>query len=138
MSNDCQLYVAGHTVHYIQALRSGKDPHTTGRLLGADGNMISVELDGQIVQFRNHDVNRLVGIIGIEGTVRVCTRYSILKFDNAEGTANCFSIAAASDPWRPCDVTPLTNTTAEGLAERMDTHGGFLVPMDALRLHLEE
>jgi hypothetical protein len=120
----CDLYIARHVVHWIQALRSHDVQNRRGRLAAVDGNVITADFNGDIQLYRNHEPGRLLEIIGIGGTVIVCNRYRLLK----SGGGSCFSIADAEDPWRPCDYEPLTSATPEALAERLQTHGGFLVP----------
>jgi hypothetical protein len=120
----CDLYIAGHTVHWIQAIRSHDVANRRGHLVAVEGNAITADFDGEYERYRNHDPQRLLEIIGIGGTVIVCSRYSLLK----SGGGYCFSIVDAEDPWRPCDCKPLTSATPEALAERLETHGGFVVP----------
>ena len=120
----CELYRAGHTVHHIQALRSVGEANREGRLTEVLGNVISVDFGGVTRQYRNHDTDRLMDLIGVGGTVRVCEGYDILR-----GAGDyCFSVLDADEPWVPCDHEPLTSFTPEALAERLETHGGFLVP----------
>ena len=131
----CELYQAGHTVHHIQALRSHGQPHRQGTLTGVVGNVLTVDFGDEIKRYRNHDTDRLVDLVGIGGGVRVCQGYVILR-----GAGNyCFSILDADEPWIPCDHEPLTSFTPEALVERLQTHGGFLVPgaavEDATRPH---
>ena len=121
--SECQLYRPGHTVHHIQALRSQGQPSRVGRLTAAEGNLITVDFGGT-ESYVNHDVDRLLGIIKIGWSVRVCERYRILQ--GAGG--HCFSIANPADPWIPCDFEPLTSASPEALSEHLKTHGGFLVP----------
>ncbi len=121
--SECQLYRAGHTVHYIQALRSQEQPSRVGRLAAAEGNHITVDF-GDTESYLNHDVERLLGIIKIGWSVRVCERYRILQ--GAGG--HCFSIANPADPLIPCDFEPLRSASPGALSERLKTHGGFLVP----------
>ena len=120
----CELYQAGHTVHHIQANRSAGEPHRQGTLTGVQGNVITVDFGDETKRYRNHDPDRLVSLIGIGGSVRVCEGYVILRGNGGY----CFSIDDAENPWVPCDHVPLTSFTPDALAERMETHGGFLVP----------
>ncbi len=124
----CELYQAGHTVHHIQANRSAGEPHRHGTLTEVLGNVITVDFGNEMGRYRNHDPDRLVNIVGIGGAVEVCERYVILRGNGGY----CFSIQDADEPWIPCDHEPLTSFTPEALAERLETHGGFLVPGDAL------
>jgi hypothetical protein len=119
----CESYLPGHTVHWIQANRSAGQPHETGTLIGVEGNVITVEVDGTTKTYRNHEVERLVEIVGLGGEVRICESYSILQ----GGGNYCFSIVDASKPWRECGDEPLTDTSAEGLVDRLTSHGGFVV-----------
>ena len=99
-----------------------------GKLRSVDGNVIAVDVGDHVEQFRNHEPERLLEIVGIGGPVRVFS--SILQ----GWTTHVWSIARAADPWTPCNNEPLTASTPEALAERIETHGGFFVPGDeALR-----
>lgn len=120
----CQLYTAGHVVHWIQAIHSGRHPHRDGHLVNVEENVITVDYGDEKKQYRNHSPDRLVGIVGIGGEVRVCESYEILR----GGGSYCFSISPIDRDWRPCDFTPLRSATPEALAERMQSHGGFSVP----------
>jgi hypothetical protein len=120
----CQLYTDGHVVHHIQAIHSYGRPHRSGRLVDIDGNELTVDFGIDVKRYRNHDPDRLVGIIGIGGEVRDCESYVILR----GGGSYCFSISAIDKPWTPCDFEPLRSATPEALAERARTHGGFVVP----------
>jgi hypothetical protein len=124
----CELYRDGHTLHYIPATRSVREPHRTGYLIAANGNVISVDFGDEVKQYRNHEVERLVEIARIGGKIRICEGFGILK----GGGDFCFSIKEIDKPWIPCDDSPLTSTSPEALAERLATHGGFLVPGNLL------
>jgi hypothetical protein len=78
-------------------------------------------VDGTTEQYRNHEVERLVEIVGLGGEVRICESYSILR----GGGDYCFSIGAGE--WVECDDEPLTSTSAESLVDRLKSHGGFVV-----------
>jgi len=118
----CELYVAGHTPHVIQVKVCLRQEPLAGKLRSVDGNVITVEFGDDVEQFRNHEPERLLEIVGIGGTVRVFS--SILQ----GWTNHVWSVSPAADPWLPCNNEPLTATTPEALAERIRTHGGFLVP----------
>jgi hypothetical protein len=123
----CELYTAGHTVHWIQANRSTGEPHRDGTLIAVEGNSITIDFGDEIKIYRNHDVERLVGIVGIGGPVKVCEDFVILRSPSVAGHY-CFSIQDGRKGWTPCDHEPLTAATPEALAERAMTHGGFFVP----------
>jgi len=120
----CELYQAGHTVHHIQANRSAGEPHRHGTLTEVLGNVITVDFGHEVRRYRNHDPGRLVDIVGIRGAVEVCEPYVILRGNGGY----CFSVLDADKSWVPCVHEPLTSFTPEALAERLETHGGFLVP----------
>ena len=130
----CELYRAGHMVHHIQAMRSHGELHWTGTLTDVLGNVITVDFGDVSRHYRNHDPDRLVDLVGIGGTVRVCEPYDILR----GAGSYCFSILGADEQWVPCDHEPLTSFTPEALVERLQTHGGFLVPGTALVDDAEE
>jgi hypothetical protein len=120
----CERYVPGHTPHVIQVKLSWRESPRLGELLSVDANVIDVDLGNRVEQFRNHEPERLLEIVSIGKPVRVFS--SILM----GGTDYCWSIARAEVPWAPCENEPLRPRTQEALAERMVTHGGFLVPGD--------
>ena len=96
----------------------------TGRLRSVDGDVIDIDVGDHVAQFRNHEPERLLEIVGLGGTVRVFS--SILQ----GWTNHVWSIARAADPWTPCNNEPLTATTPGALVSRIETHGGFFVPGD--------
>ena len=111
LPNHCELYFAGHSVHWIQAKRSYGQPHRSGKLVGVDGNVVSIDFDTEIKRYVNCDPDRLLELVGIGNSVRVCEPYVIMRsrYDY------CFSIADADDPWVPCDYSPLTSASPEAL-----------------------
>jgi hypothetical protein len=115
-------------VHQIQAIRSSSEPHRPGHLIAVEGNKITVDFGEEVKHYRNDDVERLVDIVGIGGEVLVREDFDILRYRTSHFESHCFSIADAEEPWILCDTTPMTSTTPEALAERLTTHGGFLVP----------
>ncbi len=122
--NHCELYFAGHSVHWIQAHRSYGQPHRSGKLVEVDGNVISIDFDTEIKRYRNCDPDRLLEIVRIGDSVRVCESYVIMRSLDS----HCFSVARADDTWMPCDYKPLTSASPEALAERDTSPGGFSVP----------
>lgn len=124
----CELYLLGHTVHWIQANKSAGEPHRTGGLVHVEGNTLTVDFGDELKTYRNHDVERMVEIIGVGGTIQACERFCLLK--NVAGY--CFSIVDADRPWTPCDFEPITSFSPEALAERLQTRGGFSVPSHLL------
>lgn len=123
----CELYLAGHTVHWIQANRSAGQPHRHGRLVAVEGNLVTVGFEDGVRHYRNHTPERLLEIVGIGGAVEVCEDYVVLRHRTDHRGAHLFSVARAEWPWIPCDDTPLTSAAPEALAERLRTHGGVVV-----------
>jgi hypothetical protein len=130
----CELYRAGHTVHYIRANRSSVKHSRSGRLQKVVDNVLTVDFGDEVKHYRNHDPERLVDIIRLGGIVHVCEPYVILR--GAGGY--CFSISDATKGWVACDFRPLKESTPKSLAERIETHGGFIVPGQALTAAIEE
>ena len=124
----CEPYGSGHVVHHIPANRSHGEPSRKGRLLDVIENVITVDYGDEIKTYRNHDPDRLVDIIGIGGSVYACELSRILR----SAGSYCFSVSRADVPWIPCDFRPLRSTTPQALADRVITHGGFVVPRPAL------
>ena len=123
----CQLYIPGHSVHWIQAKKSYGEPHREGRLTAVDGDIVTVDFGDEVKKYRQCDPDRLLDIVGIGGGVGVCERYSILRTPSRDGHY-VFCIADVDEPWVPCDYSPLTSASPEALVERLETHGGFMVP----------
>jgi hypothetical protein len=132
---NCGSFHVGHSVHYIQGLRSHSESHREGRLIGVGSGTIAVDFGDNLKFYRNHETDRLVEIIGLGKVVRVCERYSILREPVRNGHSHCFSIQRPNSEWRLCDDTPLISLTPHGLAGRALTHGGFLVPIQSIRGH---
>lgn len=129
-ARECQLYFPGHTTHWIQVIHSAAEPHDPGVLVAVEGNLLTVDLEGEVRQYRTHHPQRVLDIIGIGGALEVNAEWSILwkrSGDQANAIPVC-SIAKAKTPWTPCDFAPLEDVSFEGLAERTRTHGGFSVP----------
>jgi hypothetical protein len=117
----CELHLAGHTPHVIQVKVCLRREPRIGKLESVKGNVVAVDFGDHVGQFRNHETERLLEIVGIGGTVRAFS--SILQ----GWTDHCWSIAEVEAPWIPCNNEPLTATGPVALAERIRTHGGFLV-----------
>jgi hypothetical protein len=124
----CALYRSGHTVHPIQANRSIGQAHRHGHLIAVDGDLITVDFGGEVKSYWNHEVERIVEIVGIAGEVRICEDYLLLR----GGGNYCFSILAADESWTPCDYQSISSASPQDLAQRVKTHGGFLVPGDSV------
>jgi hypothetical protein len=118
----CELYREGHTVHPTQVRVCHRSPVRLGRLESVEGNLITVRYDDAVVCFRNHEPERLTEIVGVGGVVRSFS--SILQ----GATNHCFSILQSDRPWIPCDHEPLRSFSPDALADRLASHGGFLVP----------
>ena len=122
----CQLYIAGHSVHWIQAKLSLEEAHRQGRLIAVDGDLLTVDFGDEVKQYRNCTANRLLEIVGVGGDVSICEGYSVLRTPSSDGHY-LFCIADVHETWVPCDYSPLTSSSPEGLAQRVETHGGFMV-----------
>ncbi|MGB9112013.1 MAG: hypothetical protein WCF24_04720 [Acidimicrobiales bacterium] len=90
--------------------------------------MITVDFGDEIKKYRNHDVERLVEIIGIGGDVRINDEFVIPLSGRNNRGGYCFSIADAEWDWEPCDDTPLSSMSPDALAARLKSHEGFSVP----------
>ena len=88
----CELYVAGHTPHVIQVRVCLGGEARAGKLRSVDGNVIAVEVGDHVEQFRNHEPERLLEIVGTGGTVQVFS--SVLQ----GWTKHVWSIAPAKYP----------------------------------------
>ena len=118
----CELYLAGHTPHPTQVNVCLRQEPRFGTLRSVEDNVLAVDFGDHVEKFRNHETERLLEIVGLGRTVRAFS--SILQ----GWTNHCWSIARNEVPWIPCSIEPLTATTPGALAQRLRTHGGFLVP----------
>ncbi|MDP9183898.1 MAG: hypothetical protein M3P04_14125, partial [Actinomycetota bacterium] len=129
----CTSYHSGHGVHWIQALHtankievSAKSWH--GWIVSIEGELITVKRDGgDVVRFRNHDPIRLLAVLDVgSDEVLVNDQYAILRV----GTY-CFSVRRDKGvPLERCltDQPPADLSDAD-LAARVESHGGFSVPL---------
>ncbi len=125
----CALYVAGHSVHWVQALGSGRrrEEHLPGllRSLGQDGRL-EVELAGERVALRTHDPERLQELAGRWGPeVTYHRRFALLSLHSY-----LVSVAPDECEWRECrfDVPPPANS-ATAAARQLEEYGGFTRPV---------
>ncbi len=102
----CPWFTAGHTVHWIQALHSGRpenaDAEWTGAVVTvADGVVRVVTDDGRALAYRTHDVSRVQRArraVGDRATGN--TRFGLLRLAGHE-----FSVARDTGvPLDPCPV----------------------------------
>lgn len=124
----CDLYLLGHQVHWIPALRSSEVIPSIGTLVEVADGEITVEYLEGLARYRNHRAERLLKVAKLGTRIKVCERYRILGVDLKEGRVKLFCIALDDDEWRSCSFEPLTSATPEALAERLNTRGGFSVP----------
>ncbi|HEY8717123.1 hypothetical protein [Pengzhenrongella sp.] len=135
----CTAYIAGHNVHWIQALHTSDKSEVSaqswrGQLVTVDGEVLTVRKpEDHLIRFRNHDPARLVAVLERTGVdVLINDQYAILRVGSF-----CFSIKADSgEPLGPCPIDQLPpNLTAEQIVARVRTHGGFsLDPRDEVGL----
>ncbi len=125
----CTSYAPGHSVHFIQALHAANKPEVArrtrrGTLTAVDGDVLTIRIAGADVpeRFRNHDPARLLAIAGVLPTeISHNAGYGLLKVGSY-----CFSVRRAGEgPLDPCPVDELADFSAEALADRTLSHGGF-------------
>jgi hypothetical protein len=120
--------LSGHLIHWTQATRSAGMAHVGGTLEAVENGVITVAFDNRIAQYRNHAAETLLEVAALGDEVTVCEAYSILRFAISHFQRRCFSIISADEPWTPCSYQPRFPATPEGLAQRLNTRGGFSVP----------
>ena len=126
----CTLYVPGHTVHFIQAIHSAKEPRRprSGRITVVGSGVLTVEFDDEVRRYRNHETARIGDLVRERGPeVNLDEGWSILRLPH-RGGAYCFSIVSADEPRRRCLTDEQTRFDVEGIRQRLISHGGFLVP----------
>jgi hypothetical protein len=127
----CGLYVPGHDVHWIQALRSLEDtksPAQAGMLIEAhpDGALV-IDVAGQELRIWNHDPSRLVRLAARNrGEIQYQPNCHLLRTRARDGSYG-FSVAEESER-RSCPSSPPSGDIMELLQEA----GGFSVPASRL------
>jgi hypothetical protein len=141
-SDSCDLYLPGHNVHWIPALKAvgnaAEDQRTRATLVvAADGVIVASHADGGLVRYRTHSTDQIRRIATPGDEVIVCESYRILGIPGPRGATRMFCIALDRDELRPCSASPITAATPEVLAERLATRGGFSVPGQELRAAID-
>ena len=125
---NCDLYIPGHMVHWIQAKLSWEHPRAWGVLEEVQGQVITVRFSDRIARYRNHQVEALLELAERGTRVLVSTRYGTLGVPTDPGSLRVFCIAAADEPWRACSVAPLGPVSHGELVDRLKDRGGFSIP----------
>ena len=125
---NCDLYVPGHMVHWIQARLSWEHPREWGVLDAVQGQVITVRFSDRVARYRNHEVAALLDIAEPGTSVLVSERYGTLEIPMGHGTFRCFCIARADEPWRQCSVAPRDPVSYQDLVTRLEDRGGFSIP----------
>lgn len=129
----CGLYLPGHEVHWIQALRSGNDTEhrpVPGHLVevGSDGHIL-LDVEGRERQFWDHQPDRIALLAGrVRNRISVQWRWRILRVASAEGSY-LFYLAD------PLDHRPCPAQLPEGdPVDLLTTAGGWTMRGDDPRL----
>jgi hypothetical protein len=98
----CDIYGQGHRPHPRPITLSHGGPYRKGRIVDVEGRVFTVEFDDAIRRFQNHEVERLLQIVGKSGRVRLGVDYpSILR-----NSGNyCFSVLDAESQWTECNIS---------------------------------
>lgn len=130
----------GHRTHLVQAQLARDDgpaKYRNGTLVEvADDGWITVDVDGELLRFWNHDptwVRRCFeesgGKVGLPG-------WHLLHAPHGDGRRAC--ICVADDGPTPCTPPPTAGAGPTGLFEQVMSHGGFLISgIEAVR-HLHD
>lgn len=105
----CSLSSPGHTVHWIQAKLSTREPGLVedGDIVDIGPEVVAVRVGSDIREYRNHDTARLTQVIRELGaSVTVQERYSLLKVPT-HTVNHCFSIAKSAGSWVECRTDPI-------------------------------
>ncbi len=136
----CDLYKPGHQPHFIQAkLASENDPakYRNGTLMSVeDDGWITVEVDGELLRFWNHEPTRARACFKQAGGRVGLPGYSLLHAPHKEGRRYCFSVS--EDGPTPCAPPSTAGSSPKGLYEQVMTHGGFLVSGAEAARHLHD
>ena len=129
-ATECQLYLPGHKVHYLQARLShdrGKGRFLPARVISSSDADIGVVVMGRERHLRNHHMARLRRHLGAE--ILFHERLGLLKIPSG---GYLFCVTDADLPWTPCRSLPAqANDSGEVLAERLRSAGGFVIASPA-------
>jgi hypothetical protein len=133
----CGSYSAGHTVHWIQAIRSARtidDEENRARLVGVEGELLIVKTRDRYRAYWNHEPERLLEDVGGLGRyVYIDDDWSILA-----GLYSRFSVRPADEPWNSCPPEPSERVegplTAGQVVALVEERGGITIPFDQLDL----
>src|SRR5258708_26678612 len=121
---ECDLYIPGHMVHWIQFRRATEHPHTWGVFEEVRGPVITVRFLDRVARYRNHHVEAVVEVAQLGTKVRVSEGYGLLGIPLPNGDVGCFCIVDAEEPWTACSVAPPIRSF-EDLVDRLEDRGGF-------------
>jgi hypothetical protein len=124
---ECDLYIPGHGVHWIQARLSWEHPREWGVLEEVREQVVTVRFSDRFARYRNHEVEALLDVAPPGTSVLVSVRYGTLGVPSDHGSLWCFCIADAAEPWRECSVAPHGPVSIDDLVERMEDRGGFSI-----------
>jgi hypothetical protein len=127
-TRDCTAYIAGHEVHWIQALHVANKPEVArqtvwGQLLDVTGTLIRIDFAGVVHGFHNHDPRRVSSIAPLPVWVSWNEQYCLLNMWH-----QLFSVSPEDrGPLGPCPTDVQVGNGPAESARRMGTHGGFSV-----------
>lgn len=145
----CALYTPGHRVHFIQARLAWQNPQDdcTAEFLGIEDDVIVVVTElGEVRRFRNHDLDRLVGVLDLCGPRVLLRRHGVLQ--TADGGGYMFCVKPDDgEPLDPCvdpdvvpslpdDLTP--DELARHLLNRAQHLGGMMIQLGQDGLNQDE
>jgi hypothetical protein len=125
---NCDLYIPGHMVHWIQAKLSWEHPREWGVLEEVQGQVITVCFSDRMARYRNHRVEAVLDVAQPGSPVLVSERYGVLGVPSGHGSLRCFCIADADRPWRLCSVASSAPASYGDLVDRLEDRGGFSIP----------
>jgi len=133
-AHGCESYFPGHVPHWIQGKKAASQTPSGGILVGLEDDYLVVEYLDRTARYRNHAARTVFRLAKPRSKVWVVERFRILGYEKFNGLHSAASIALEGDEWHPCIPPDPAGPpdTPEGLAERLETHGGFVVPGAAL------
>ena len=90
---NCDLYVPGHMVHWIQARLSWEHPREWAVLDAVLGQVMTVRFSDRVARYRNHQVEAVLDVAEPGSPVLVSERYGTLSVPSSDGSLWCFCIA---------------------------------------------
>lgn len=136
----CPLYTPGHSMHWIQARLTWKEPkpHQPGRIRDIDEFGFWFETDTGATRYLNHETARMAHLLERHGPAATLVGYGVLQLSSVDDGSPMFCVKEDDgEPLGPCIAPVLpplpADATPEQIARRListlSTHGGTSITL---------